>query len=246
VTAAEALAALRAAGDPARAAGMADHHRIARPYLGVPVPAIAARVAEWRAALTLEGRLALAAGLWETNVHEAMVAAAKLLTQARIRPDDGGAWALIAGWAEGFDGWAVADHASIAGQKRLVADPARIATVERWTRHPNMWTRRAALVMTLPWAKMNHPRPADLAVRERVLGWAAGYLADRDRFIQQAVAGWVRDLSKHDAARARAFLAAHGERMAGFARREAGRHLAAGAPRSPRGAAPGPGVSPAR
>jgi 3-methyladenine DNA glycosylase AlkD len=224
VTPEAALASLRAAGDAERAAGMAASHKVPRAYLGVPVPVIEAFVADWRAALTLEGRLALAAGLWDSGVHEAMVAAAKLLTQARIRPDEG-AWRLIARWAEGFEGWAVSDHASIAGQKRLVADPARIATVEGWTTHPNMWTRRAALVMTLPWAKMNHPKPLDLAIRDRVLGWAAGYVADRDWFIQKAVAWWVRDLSKHDAARAAAFLAEHGPRLASFARKEAGKHL---------------------
>ena len=92
-----ALAALRAQGDPARADAMAAYHTVARPYLGVPVPAIAALVADWRAALTLEARLALAAGLWASGVHEAIVAAAKLLTQARIRLDDRGARALIAG-----------------------------------------------------------------------------------------------------------------------------------------------------
>jgi 3-methyladenine DNA glycosylase AlkD len=221
-----ALDALRAAGDATRAAEMAAYHKVPRPYLGVPVPAVEALVADWRAALTLEDRLALAAGLWDTGVHEAMVAAAKLLTQARIRPDDG-AWRLIAGWAEGFESWAIADHASIAGQKRLVADPARIETVAGWTTHPNMWTRRATLVMTLPWAKMNHPKPADLAIRDRVLGWAAGYVDDRDWFMQKVVAWWVRDLSRHDAPRAAAFLAAHGPRMAGFARREAAKYLAA-------------------
>lgn len=203
---------------------MAAYHKVPRAYLGVPVPLIEGFVADWRAALSLDDRLALAAGLWATDVHEAMVAAAKLLTQARIRPDDG-AWRLIAGWAEGFDGWAVADHASIAGQKRLVADASRIAAVEDWTAHPNMWTRRAALVMTLPWAKMNHPKAADLVIRDRVLGWAAAYVADRDWFMQKAVAWWVCDLSKHDAPRAAAFLAEHGPRMAGFARKEAGKYL---------------------
>jgi 3-methyladenine DNA glycosylase AlkD len=89
-----------------------------------------------------------------------------------------------------------------------------------------MWTRRAALIITLPWAKMNHPKPADLAIRETALGWAAAFVADRDWFIQKAVAWWVRDLSKHDPARARAFLDAHGTALKSFARKEAARYLA--------------------
>jgi len=143
-----ALAALEALADPAKAAEMLAYHKAKRRYLGVPVPQIEALVADWRATATLDGRVALAAALWETDIHEARVAAAKLLTQARIRPD-GAVWDLLCTWVPGFDGWALADHATIAAQKRLVADPSRLATVEGWTTHPNMWTRRAALVITL-------------------------------------------------------------------------------------------------
>lgn len=220
-----ALAELTALGDPARAAGMAAYHKVPRAYLGVGVPQIEALAKGWREGLTVEARVALAGALWKSGIHEAMVAAARLLTQARIRPDDGAVWELIARWTEGFEGWAVADHAAGAGARRLVADPSRLDRVEGWTRHPNMWTRRTALVMTLPWAKMNHPKPADLAARERVLGWAGDYVADRDWFIQKAVAWWVRDLSRHDADRARAWLTAHGAGLKAFARKEAGRHL---------------------
>ncbi len=227
VAASDALSALQALADPSKAAEMSAYHKSTRCFLGMSVPQVEALVKDWRAACTLDDRIALAAGLWETDIHEARIAAAKLLTQARIR-DDAPVWDLILGWAEGFDGWALADHASIAGQKRLVADPSRLADVATWTSHPNMWTRRAALVMTLPWAKMNHPKPQDLEFRETVLGWAAGYVADRDWFIQKAVAWWLRDLSKRDPERTRAFLAEHGEAMKPFARREAARHLPGG------------------
>ena len=220
----DALAQLEALADPAKAAEMAEYHKIPRRYLGVAVPQVEELVAEWRGTLTVEERVALAGELWASDVHEAMVAAAKLLTQARLRPDDA-AWAMICGWVEGFQGWAVSDHASIAAQKRLVADPTRIASVEGWTVHPNMWTRRAALVVTLPYAKMNFPKDQDLAIREQALGWAADYVADRDWFIQKAVAWWLRDLSKHDAARVRAFLDGPGAGLKSFARKEAGKYL---------------------
>jgi 3-methyladenine DNA glycosylase AlkD len=221
---AEALARLEALGDAGKAAEMAAYHKVSRRYLGVVVPQIEELVAEWRAALSVEERVALAGALWETGVHEAMVAAAKLLTQARLRPD-GAAWEMIFQWVQGFDGWAVADHATIAGQKRLVADPARIEDVAGWISSANMWTRRAALVVTLPYAKMNFLKEQDLAIRERALRWAADYVADRDWFIQKAVAWWVRDLSKHDAARARVFLDGPGAGLKAFARKEAGKYL---------------------
>ena len=216
------LTALQALSDAGKAEQMAAYHKTPRVYLGVENPKLDDLVAEWRAGRDLAGRLALARDLWSSDIHEARIAAAKLLTQARIRPDDA-AWSLIATWAPDFDGWAIADHAMIAGQKRLVADPARLDQVEGWLDHPNMWTRRAALVGTLPWAKMNNPKPADLSARERVLDWAARLADDRDTFIQKAIAWWLRDLSKRDAPRVRAFLADHGARMKPFARKEAAR-----------------------
>jgi 3-methyladenine DNA glycosylase AlkD len=219
-----ALARLEALADAARAADMAAYHKAARRYLGATVPQVEELVAEWRADLTLEDRVALAAGLWDTDIHEARVAAAKLLTQARMRPDEA-VWGLICAWTQGFDGWALADHATSAGQKRLVADPARIEVVAGWVSSPNKWTRRAALVITLPYAKMNFPKDQELAIRERALGWAADYVADRDWFIQKAVAWWVRDLSKHDAVRAQAFVEGPGAGLKSFARKEAGRFL---------------------
>lgn len=211
--------------DPVKAAEMRAYHKTDRPYLGVANPVIDDRVKEWRAAMTLEERVSLAAGLWDSNVHEGRIAAAKLLTQARLRPDDTAAWDVIQTWVPTFDAWAIADHASIAGQKRLVADPSRLDTVESWTTSEHMWTRRAALVMTLPWTKQNHPKPAEEAARDRILGWAAMYATDHEWFIQKAIAWWLRELSKHDAPRVTAFLDAHGTTLKPFARKEAARKL---------------------
>lgn len=221
----QALAALEALADPQKAAEALAYHKTPRRYLGIPVPQVEALVAEWRAEATLDQRLALAAALWDSDIHEARVAAAKLLTQARIRPDDTAAWDLICTWVPTFDAWALADHATIAAQKRLIADPSRLDTVEGWTISDNLWTRRAALVATLPFAKLNFPKPAELAARERAVGWAEAYIPDRDWFIQKAIAWWIRDLSKHDPARARAFLAEHGPHLKAFAAKEAAKHL---------------------
>jgi 3-methyladenine DNA glycosylase AlkD len=225
VTGPEALAALEARGDAKKADEMAAYHKASRRYLGVQVPEIESLVDEWRAAATLDDRLALASALWDTDVHEARVAAAKLLIQARIRPDDEPAWRLIASWVPTFDAWAVADHASKAGERRLVADPRRLDEVETWVASGHLWTRRAALVMTLPWTRDRFPKPADLAVRERVLGWCELLAPDRDWFIQKAVAWWLRDLSKKDPDRVRAWLDAYGATLKPFARKEAARHL---------------------
>ncbi|KAG1667709.1 hypothetical protein GQR58_018336 [Nymphon striatum] len=164
---------------------MAAYHKAPRPYLGTANPVIDDAVKGWRAELSLDDRLTLASDLWDTNIHEARVAAAKLLVQARIRPDDG-AWALVTSWVPQFDGWAIADHVCGAGSRRLIADPTRIEIVANWTTSDHMWTKRAAMVMTLPWTKMNNPKPADLEIRERVLGWAAEYTTSPEWFIQKS------------------------------------------------------------
>ncbi|MBV7409426.1 DNA alkylation repair protein [Maritimibacter sp. DP1N21-5] len=220
----EALAELRAAIEPGRAEGMSAYHKQSREVLGIPNPALNDITTAWRRSLSVLERVALADALWKTDIFEARIAAAKLLTQARIK-GDGPVWDLIVSWLSDLDSWAIADHAMMAAQKRLVAEPSRIDTVEGWTTSDSMWTRRAALVATLPWTKQNFPKPEDLAIRDRVLGWAEGYVDDQEWFIQKAVAWWLRDLSRHDMSRVHDFLEKNGSKMKGFARKEAAKHL---------------------
>lgn len=220
----DALAALRSEIEPGRADQMAAYHKQSREVLGVGNEVLNTLSKDWRQTLDLEARVALAAALWDTDIFEARILAAKLLTQARIK-EDAAVWELLQSWVPAFDGWAIADHACSAIAKRLQADPARLEVVESWTVADAMWTRRAALVATLPWAKMANPKPQDLETRERVLGWAEDYVPDRDWFIQKAIGWWVRDLSKHDAERARAFLDVNGAKLKAFARKEASKYL---------------------
>ncbi len=215
---------IKAHADPERAEQAAAYHKAARPHLGVANPVLNDLTKTWRQELDVSQRVALADALWQTNVHEPRVAAAKLLTQARIRPDQE-VWDLLHSWVPDFDAWAVADHACTAMQKRLTADPERLDQVAQWTTSDHMWTKRAALVATMPWTKQNHPKPADLQRRDRILGWAAGYVPDQNWFIQKAIAWWLRELSKHDPQRVITFLERHGAEMKPFARKEAGKYL---------------------
>jgi len=220
----QALAELRALADPSKIAQMAAYHKIDREYLGVSNPGINDITTTWRRSLTLTQRLKTARFLWDHNSHEGRIAAAKLLTQARIK-NDVAVWDLISDWVTQFDAWAIADHVASAGSRRLVADPTRLDHVENWTKHESFWVRRAALVMTLPWCKSRDPKPDELAQRERILGWAAGYTADKEWFIQKSVAWWLRDLSKRDPDRVRQFLVDHGANMKKWARIEAAKLL---------------------
>ncbi len=224
LTAEEALDFLRQNAEPGRADGMEGYHKVPRPYLGVPNPVLNDLTTAWRRAASVEARVTLARDLWKTNIFEARIAAAKLLTQARITPDDT-VWALITSWVPDFDSWAIADHAMMAGQKRLMANLGRMDEIETWTQGESHWTRRAAMIITLPLAKKNHPKPHENAARERVLNWAATYVRDPQWFIQKSVAWWLRDLSKHDPDRVRAFLSEHAKYMKPFARKESEKYL---------------------
>ena len=207
-----------------KATQMAAYHKTTRRVLGVSNPQIDALVAEWKADNDDAGRLLIAHDLWASGVFDARIAAAKLLVRARIK-DDGATWTKICAWVPEFDGWALSDHAAIAGQKRLQADPTRLDTVESWTQSDHMWSRRAALVMTLPWAKLRNPKPEEIKQRERILSWAATYAPDHDWFIQKSIGWWLRTLSTKSPDRVIAFIDEHGDKMKPFARREALRKI---------------------
>ena len=221
----DALDAMRAHIEPGRAEQMKAYHKIEREYLGIANGPLDDLAKVWRRSLSVDGRVELASQLWDSNIYECRVLAGKLLTQARIRPDDG-VWELLKSWTKDFDSWAIADHASMAAQRRLSTDWSRLDDIEAWTTSDHMWTKRAALVTTLPLTKNRNASETELAMRERVLGWAANYVDDKQWFIQKAVAWWLRDLSKRDPERVVEFLEHHGDQMKPFARKEASKYLA--------------------
>ena len=220
-----ALDALIARADTARADDMATYHKVERRYLGVGNENVEELVRAWRTDLDRDARVALAAGLWDSDIFEARIAAAKLLTQARIKPDDAPVWDELQRWVPQFDSWAIADAAAKPIERRLIADPTRFDAVAQWITHENMWTRRAALVSTLQWAKERNPAPAELEQRERVLTWIAALVPDHEWFTQKAIGWWLRSLSRQDPDRVAAFLNLHSDGMRAVARKEAAKHL---------------------
>ena len=84
----DAIDQLTALGDAEASAKMQKIFKIDRPYLGVSNNEIGALYKQWRTTVDGEERTELAAELWDSNIHEARLVAAKLLTQARINPDD--------------------------------------------------------------------------------------------------------------------------------------------------------------
>jgi 3-methyladenine DNA glycosylase AlkD len=221
----DAITALRAHADPTRAEGMRTYHKQTREVLGLSNAITGELATAWRKDHDLPGLVALAQGLWASDIFEARLAAGKLFLQARIKPDDTPAWDCITGFVPEFDSWAIADAVAQGGAKRLLQEPSRLDQVEGWITSEHLWTRRAALVFTLPFTKSRHPNQIEAAARARILGWCANLAPDLEWFIQKAIAWWLRDLSKRDPETVAAWIATHGATLKPFAAREAARHL---------------------
>jgi 3-methyladenine DNA glycosylase AlkD len=196
------LQALRARADAKRAEWERAYQKSRWEHWGVPLPGMDAAIRETLGDLTQKEALSLCVRLWREPVWDLKIVAGRILARKAIEPD----------------GWAVADNLAMAGSRCLVAEPGRLDAVEAWIESSHLWTRRAALVFTLPWTKEKRDP-------ERMLGWAARLAEDRQWFIQKAVGWWLRELSKRDPKRVRRFLKEHGPKLTGVARREAAKYL---------------------
>jgi 3-methyladenine DNA glycosylase AlkD len=119
--------------------------------------------------------LSLYVRLWREPVWDLRIVAGRILARKSIGPDDK-AWRFVTERIADLDGWAVADNPASVGSRCLIADPGRLEAVEGWIESPHLWTRRAALVFTLPWTKEKRDP-------ERMLGWAVRLAEDRQWFI---------------------------------------------------------------
>jgi 3-methyladenine DNA glycosylase AlkD len=169
--------------------------------------------------LSQDQALELCRRLWREPVWDLKIVAGRILARKSIAPD-AKVWGFVTERMPDLDGWAVADNLATSGSRCLIEDPRRLDVVESWVESPHLWTRRAALVFTLPWAKGKRDP-------ERMLGWAARLADDREWFIQKAIGWCLRELSKRDPDRVRRFLTEHGEKLTGVAKREATKYLKA-------------------
>jgi 3-methyladenine DNA glycosylase AlkD len=207
---------LRAMGSPARAVKEKAYQKSAWQHWGVALPQMDRAIREILKDVPAAERLALARRLWREPVWDLKIVAGRLLNANSVPPTEP-LWRFVRARMADLDGWAVADNLASVGSRCLLADPRRLDVAETWVRNPHLWTRRAALVFTLPWTRNGDP--------ERMLGWAAELAGDREWFIQKAIGWWLRELSKRDAPRVRRFLADHGATLKGVARREATKYL---------------------
>lgn len=227
-------AALRASGGRERAEWEKTYQKSRWQHWGVPTPKLDFAIRRYAADLGQAKALRLSRRLWREPVWDLKIAAARILAQKSLVPD-AKLWDFVTQRMGDLDGWAVADNLSSVGSRCLLADSARLDEVETWVASPHLWTRRAALVFTLPWTKAGRDP-------ERMLGWAARLVGDREWFIQKAIGWWLRELSKRDPERVRRFLGQHGAALGGVTRREATKYLGGRTPRAAAGRAGKQGI----
>jgi 3-methyladenine DNA glycosylase AlkD len=216
-TEARLLQALRALGSPERAEQEKRYQKSRWDHWGVPLPSMDAAIKETLGDLSQDEALDLCRRQWREPVWDLKIVVGRILARKGIAPD-AKVWGFVTERLADLDGWAVADNLASVASRCLIEDSGRLDVVETWIESPHLWTRRAALVFTLPWAREKRDP-------ERMLGWAARLAEDRERFIQKAIGWWLRELSKRDPKRVRLFLADHGEKLRGVAKREATKYL---------------------
>lgn len=182
---------LKKAGRRLRALNEKRYLKSQSTFFGVTVPktrSLAAPLASaFRKSRDLTGALECACGLWATGVHEPRVAAVMIVGACAEFYDDR-VWKLGRAWLGDIDNWALCDGIA----PGLLAPCARTAMaryrsrrreVMRWTRDPNPWVRRGALLTTLQSIRNDHESEFVIAVATRLV-------IDTDYYVQKGL-GWM-------------------------------------------------------
>jgi 3-methyladenine DNA glycosylase AlkD len=129
-------------------------------------------------------------------------------------------------WSEGLADWGTVDlfGCTLGGQawrQGLLSD----AVVEAWSRSPDRWRRRLALVCTVPLNSKARGGDGDAA---RTLRICQALVDDRDDMVVKALSWALRELGKRDARAVQGFLARCQDRVASRVRREVTSKLTTG------------------
>lgn len=127
---------------------------------------------------------------------------------------------------EGIDNWACVDSfcctlVGRAWREGRITD----ATIKRWSRSPDLWWRRAAVVATVP---LNVRARGGAGDPDRTLVICDLLVCDREAIVQKAISWALRELVEWDRAGVERFLAEHAETVSALVRREVRRKLDTG------------------
>ncbi|NLH77227.1 MAG: DNA alkylation repair protein [Acidobacteria bacterium] len=205
----EARAALRAKADPVRARGAERYFKDTIKSFGVASPDVRDLAAAFYARVKGHWSYAEAVALCDILFADAELEAKAIggLILSRYKKDYPPAFfAKVKRWLADdlLDNWASVDvFCTDAVSGFLGRYPAYAEKLQAWTRHPNRWVKRAALVSFIPHARRGR-------FLDQAYGVAASVFRVEDDLVEKA-AGWLlREAGKTDPARLEAFLRAHG------------------------------------
>lgn len=213
--------ALRAAADPARAAGAQAYLKSEMPSLGVRVPEVR-RIVKDAAKQLPPGSLpelqSTVLELWRGAGWREERYAAIDLTGLRLAAGEMSMLPLYEEIIRSGAWWDLVDGVSRRLGELLQSHPEDMSIVlRRWSTDADFWIRRAAIT-----AQLGAKSATDPALLAAVI---EPNLADREFFIRKAIGWALRDYAATDPDWVRNFAARHGEALSPLSRREALRKL---------------------
>jgi len=208
---------LRAVADPSRAAGQRVYMKSAMPFLGVRVPEarrIARSAAKGESDADVLRRASRA--LWDDAQHREERYAAQALVALRPLRGDLSNIPLIEHMVRTGQWWDFVDE--LTGRVAELHDrhPKETADLaRRWSRDPDVWMRRLAIL-----SQLRRRDRTDFRLLDDVI---APNATEREFFIRKAIGWALRDAARTDPDWVRRCVDRHG--LSSLSRREALKHL---------------------
>jgi 3-methyladenine DNA glycosylase AlkD len=134
-------------------------------------------------------------------------------------------WNYLKSLGERMDSWGMVDAFAALAGPAWRAGQISDARVLRWTRSPNRWWRRAALVCTV---FLNRKAQGGTGDTPRTLMICEALVADRDDMVAKGLSWALRDLSKRDRAAVESFIKTHESVLPALVKREVKSKLTTG------------------
>ncbi len=213
-------ATLEAHRNPEKAIPMAKYMKNLFPFLGLPRPEyevlIKPILAEIRGKVEEAWLHEVAQKLWNFPEREFQYAAVDILRSNR-KALSAGSLELAEALLQQKSWWDSVDDISGDWVSPLVLRFPELRTqMDRWSRHPNFWVRRSAIIHQL-----GYRENTDL---ERLFDYCLHNAADPEFFIRKAI-GWVlREYAKFDSVLVYSFVEQYQDRLSKLSVREALKH----------------------
>lgn len=211
---------LPTAGDPVRAAGMAAYMRDQFSFVGVPAPALRGLEREAFAGLpapTPDDLRAVSHACWERAEREYQYVAYDYLRKYVARADAAFLPSLeflitTKSWWDTVDALATRVAGGLVSR-----DPALVTAMDEWSRSPNVWLIRTAILHQLHYGEQTDT--------DRLFGYCRRQAAHDDFFVRKAIGWALRHYARTDPEAVRSFVHQNRSRLAPLSVKEAMKHL---------------------